>query len=75
MRIILTTDDGRPHGMGCRSLIIEPATHAQLQELKDAAAGDLDKVLSIPNARLHMAVGTTGTASVRAGHIVDIRED
>ncbi len=74
MRIILTVDDGRPHGIGCRSLIIEPATHAQLQELKDAAAGDPDKVLSIPNARLHMTVGITGTASVRAGNIVEVRE-
>ncbi len=74
MRIIVTVDDGRPHDMGRRSLIIEPATHAQLQELKDAADGDPDEVLSIPNARLHVAVDTTGTASVRAGHIVEIRE-
>ncbi len=74
MRLIITFDDGRPHGLGHGSLIVEPATRRLQQALLEAAANDPESVLSIPNARLHMDVGTSGTASLRAGWITDVRE-
>lgn len=52
MRLILATDDGHPHDLGRRSLIIEPATPDLLAEIRDAMAEDPDRVLTIPNARL-----------------------
>jgi hypothetical protein len=75
MRLTLATDDGRPHGLGRGSLIIEPASAGLATELRDAIANDPDRVLTIPNARIHMSVDTTGVASVRAGNIIDVRED
>ncbi len=74
MRILITFDDGRPHGLGRGGFIVDNATHAYVQELLDAKAQTPDEILTIPNARVHATAATSGTASLRAGHIETVRE-
>lgn len=72
MRILITSDNGQPHGLGRHSIIVDDATQHLAQALEDARAATPDEVLSIPNARVHASAGEAGTASLRAGNIVEI---
>lgn len=74
MRILIGYDNGLPHSLGRSGLIVDDATFAYVEELKDAKVNTPDEILSIPNARLHATAGTPGTASLRAGRITTIRE-
>ncbi len=74
MRILITFDDGRPHGLGRGSFVVLGASRTYARELLDAKEQRPDEILTIPNARIHMTVGAAGTASLRAGNIETVEE-
>lgn len=74
MRIIICYDTGEPHGLGRRSLIVDDVTYSYVNELRTAKDTTPDLVLTIPNARLHVVAGSSGTATLKAGQIAEIRE-
>ena len=74
MRIVITHDNGKPHSLGLRNLIVDSATSELVNEWLVARDSAPNEVLAIPNARLHVSADQSGTASLRAGNIIDIRE-
>ncbi len=74
MRILISFDNGQPHDLGVRALIVDDVTHAYVQELLYARDRTPDEILTIPNARIHATAGTAGTATLRAGCITSIKE-
>lgn len=73
MRILISFDNGQPHGLGVRAFVVDNATPAYVRELMYARDWTPDEILTIPNARIH-ATGPAGTASLRAGKIETIEE-
>lgn len=72
MRIFINYNSGRPHGLG--GIVVDGASRSYVEKLRQAGLRTPDEILSIANARVHVAATTTGVASLRAGSITGIWE-